>query len=142
MLGNSAVPDTPPVDRAFGAVVTFAAGSVLGYVLAVVLTPDATTGTSVVPASGGVAVGLAAVVVFVFAGGYEHLFVPVEGRRWAVELGVAFAVVAGAFGLADAIPVVPDVLALVVVVLGLLGTRRIGEAVADARGWYDDERTD
>lgn len=137
MSGEPSVASVPPVDRALGAVVTFAAGSFVGYVLALVLAPAPTDATGVVPAVAGVAVGLVAAVVLVFAGGYQRLLVPVEGRRWAVELGVAFLVVAGVFALDSVVPAVPDLLAVLVAALGVLGTRRVGEAVADARDWYD-----
>lgn len=139
MPRNSTAASVPPVDRALGATVTFVAGAVLGYVLALVLTPSPTGATGTVPAFAGVVVGLTATVALVFGGGYDRLLVPVEGRRWVVELAFAFAVVTATSALAEAVTLVSDVFVVGVLALSLLGTRRVGDAVADARGWYDGE---
>ncbi|NHN41940.1 hypothetical protein G9C85_09905 [Halorubellus sp. JP-L1] len=137
MQSASSVAPVSAVDRALGALVTFAGGAVVGFVLALLLAPNPTESALVVPLATAVLAGTAAAGALVYAGGYDRILIPVEGRRWTVELAFALAVVAGAFALADVADVVSDVLVVGIVALSLLGTRRIGDAVADARGWYD-----
>ncbi|MFC6952104.1 hypothetical protein [Halorubellus litoreus] len=127
----------PRVDRVLGALVTFAGGAVVGFVLAVVLAPDATATSLAVPLAGAGLTGAAATVVLVFAGGYDRLLIPVEGRRWAVELLAALAFVTAALALADAADVASDLLVVGIVASSLLGTRWLGDRVADALDWYD-----
>ncbi|WP_227132599.1 hypothetical protein [Halorubellus salinus] len=134
---TSTVAPTSRVDRVLGALVTFAGGAVVGFVLAVVLAPDATATSFVVPLVVAALAGALATGVLVFAGGYDRLLVPVEGRRWAVELAFALALVTAAIGLADVADVASDLVVAGIVVCSLLGTRWLGNAVADARGWYD-----
>lgn len=125
------------VDRALGALVTFAAGAVVGFVLAVVLAPDATATSLAVPLAAAGLAGAAATVGLVFAGGYDRLLIPVEGRRWAVELLAALAFVTAAIALADAVDFVSDLLVVGIIASSLLGTRWLGDSVAEARDWYD-----
>lgn len=134
---TSAVAPTSRVDRVLGAVVTFAGGGVVGFVLAIVLTPNATTASLAVPLAAGALTGAVACGVLVFAGGYGRLLIPVEGRRWTVELAFAVALVTAAIGLAEVADVASDLLVAGIVACSLLGTRWLGDAVADARGWYD-----
>lgn len=138
MREDASTPSVPPVDRAFGAVVTFVAASFVGYLVALLLVPEPTA-TGLVPAGAGVVVGLVATVALVFAGGYERLLVPIEGRRWAVELAAAFVVVAGAYAFEDVAPGVSTVFVLLVIAAGIFGSRYVGDGVADARGWYDHD---
>jgi hypothetical protein len=134
---SSSVAPVSGVDRTLGALVTFAAGSVVGLFGALLLAPTPTDSAVVVPLAVGVAVGAVATGVLVYAGGYDRLLVPIEGRRWLVELTFALLVVTGAFALADLLAIASDVLVVATLALPLFGTRRVGDAVADARGWYD-----
>jgi hypothetical protein len=134
---TSTVAPTSRVDRVLGALVTFAGGAVVGFVLAVVLAPDATATAFVVPLAAAALIGAVATGVLVVAGGYDRLLVPVEGRRWTVELAFALALVTAALGLADVAGVASDLLVAGLIACSLLGTRWLGNAVADARGWYD-----
>jgi hypothetical protein len=137
---TSTVAPTSRVDRVLGALVTFAAGGVVGFVLAIVLTPNATTASLAVPLAAAGLTGAVAAGVLVFAGGYDRLLIPVEGRRWTFELVLAVALVAAAIGLAETVEVASDLLVAGIVACSLLGTRWLGDAVADARGWYDRDR--
>jgi len=123
----------PTVDSAVGAAVTFVAATLVGYLLALVLAPTPTA--TALAAAAGVVVGVAATVVLVFGGGYERLLVPVAGRRWAVELAVAFVAVAGAYAVEPLVPVLADAVVVLAVAAAILGSRYVGAGVAAARGW-------
>jgi hypothetical protein len=139
MPSSSSAAPVPFVDRVLGGLVTFAAGALVGFVAAVLLAPDPTAGALAVPLAAAALAGTAAAGVLVYAGGYDRLLVPVEGRRWTVELALAVTLVFVALTVADALAVSSDVLVLAVVALSLAGTRRVGDAVADAFDWYDRE---
>jgi hypothetical protein len=134
MSAASSIAPVPRVDRVLGALVTFAAGAVVGVVLAVVLAPDPTS--AVVPVA-GVLAGTVATGILVVAGGYDRLLTPVEGRRWATELAVALALVVAVLRFAEAAGATSDLVVVALVACSLLGTRWLGDAAADARDWYD-----
>ncbi|WP_323674507.1 hypothetical protein [Halorubellus sp. PRR65] len=134
MSPTSSVAPVPRVDRVLGALVTFVAGAVLGFVLGILLAPDPTS--LVVPLASALA-GAVLTGVLVVAGGYDRLLIPVEGRRWTVELAAALVLVVAALWIAETADVASDLLVLALVACSLLGTRWLGDAVADARDWYD-----
>jgi hypothetical protein len=137
MPSSSPTAPVPFVDRALGGLVTFAGGALVGFVAAVVLAPDPTGSALLVPLAAGALAGTAAAGTLVYAGGYDRLLVPVEGRRWTVELAFAVALVLLVLSVADALSISSDALVVAVVALAVLGTRRVGDAVADAFDWYD-----
>ena len=137
MPSQSSTAPVPLVDRALGGLVTFAGGALVGFVAAVVLAPDPTGSTLLVPLAAAAVAGTVAAGTLVYAGGYDRLLIPVEGRRWTVELALATALVVVVLSVADALSISADALVAAVVALAVVGTRRVGDAVADAFDWYD-----
>ena len=137
MRFDSTVAPVPRVDRALGALVTLAATAFVAFVAIVLLAPDATT------ADGLLSIAVAAVVLgatataWLLLDGYDRFRVPVEGRRWTVELAVFGAIFAAGQALVDAIRLAPAWTVLVAALVALYASSTAGSAVADARDWYD-----
>jgi MFS family permease len=142
MAPDPAAPPVSRLDRVLGALVTFSAAGLLGFIGAYLLAPEPDELALSIGLAAAVLAGVAAAGGLVFARGYDRLLIPVEGRRWTIELVVALAVVVGAFALADAFPDLPDLAVFLVLGLGLLATSRLGHAIANARSWYDQEGAD
>lgn len=135
---DSTVAPVPRVDRALGALVTLAGTAFVAFVAIVLLVPDATTasGLRLVAVAAALVVGTAA-TAWLLVDGYDRFHVPVEGRRWTVELAVFGAIFAAGQLLVDAVPALPDWTLLVAALAALYASSSVGSAVADARDWYD-----
>jgi hypothetical protein len=135
---ESTVAPVPRVDRALGAALTLAAATFVAFVAVVLLAPDATTASESLafPAAIGVVVGAAA-TAWLLLDGYDRFGVPVEGRRWVVELAAFGAAFATAQLVVDAVTALPAWSLLVAALGALYASSRLGRTVADARDWYD-----
>ncbi|WP_323674508.1 hypothetical protein [Halorubellus sp. PRR65] len=136
MQSSDAAP-VPPVDRALGAALTFFATSVLATVAVTTLATDPTAATDVDPLLPGATVGAVATLVLVLGDGYALLLVPVEGRRWTLELAVAAIAVLAADALVDLAPTLTVVWVALAAAVAYYGTVHVGERAVDAYDWYD-----
>lgn len=127
----------PPVDRALGAALTFFATAALGSVAATMLATEPRASTDVDAALSGVALGALATLALVLADGYAYLRVPVEGRRWTVELAVAAVAVLAASVLVDLAPALTVVWVALAGAVAYYGTVHVGERAVEAFDWYD-----
>lgn len=136
MQPSDAAP-VPPVDRALGAALTFFATAALGAVAATVLAAEPLAVTDVDAVLAGATVGVAATLLLVVADGYAYLLVPVEGRRWTIELAVATVGVLAAYVLVELAPALTVVWVAVAAAVAYYGTVYVGERAVDAYDWYD-----
>lgn len=127
----------PLVDRALGAVLTFLVATPGGVLGTAVLASPTTAPTAPGPLLAGTTVGAVAALALAFGGGYARLLVPVEGRRWTVELCVAATGLVVATALVDLVPALTVVWVAIALATALYGTVYAGERVASARDWYD-----
>ncbi|NHN41941.1 hypothetical protein G9C85_09910 [Halorubellus sp. JP-L1] len=127
----------PLVDRVLGAALTFLATSALGTFGAVIFATDLVAPTDADALLAGATVGVLATVLLVPADGYARILVPVEGRRWTVELGVAALALATANALVELAPALTVVWVALALAVAYYGTVYVGERVADAFEWYD-----
>lgn len=127
----------PPVDRALGAALTFFTTAALGTVAATVLATDPLAVTDVDAVLAGATVGVVATLVLVVGDGYAYLLIPVEGRRWTIELAVATVGVLAAYALVELAPALTVVWVGAAAAVAYYGTVYVGERAADAFDWYD-----
>lgn len=137
MRFDSTVAPVPRIDRALGALVTLAATAFVAFVAIVLLAPDATTADGLLPIAVAATVIGATATAWLLLDGYDRFRVPVEGRRWTVEIAVFGAIFGAGQGLVDAIPLLPAWTVLVAALVALYAGSTAGSAVADARDWYD-----
>ena len=138
---DSPVAPVPRIDRALGALVTLAATAFVAFVAIVLLAPDATSadGLDLVVVVVAATVLGAIATAWLLLDGYDRFRVPVEGRRWTVELAVFGAIFAAGQVLVDAIPLLPVWTVVVAALVALYAGSTAGSAVADARDWYDSD---
>ena len=136
MRSTSTVAPVPRIDRAVGALVTLAATAFVAFAAVVIIVPDARITDGLLPVAVAVVVGTTT-TAWLLLDGYDRLRVPVEGRRWTVELAVFGALLAAGQGLVDAIRLLPAWGFLGVALAALYASSTVGRAVADARDWYD-----
>jgi uncharacterized membrane protein len=127
----------PFVDRTLGAALTFLATAALAAAATATLATEPLAPTDVDALLPGATVGVVATLVLVLADGYAVLRVPVEGRRWTVELAVATVAVLAALALVEVVPTLTVVWVGLAAAVTYYGTVYVGERAVDAYDWYD-----